>query len=163
MLLDLRKVFLTEDEMLDFSYELDLSNMEFNGSKPLNTPVRVSAKAVNRAGVVNLAISAMFDYTAPCDRCGEETITSFDYGFDHTLVLSLEGENEGDYIETPDYNLDLDELVTSDILLELPWKHLCSDDCKGICPKCGANLNKTVCKCDLQEIDPRLEALKSLL
>ena len=163
MLLDLRKVFLTEDEMLDFSYELDLSNMELNGSKPLNTPVRVSAKAVNRAGVVNLAISAMFDYTAPCDRCGEETITSFDYGFDHTLVLSLEGENEGDYIETPDYNLDLDELVTSDILLELPWKHLCSDDCKGICPKCGANLNKTVCKCDLQEIDPRLEALKSLL
>ena len=163
MLLDLRKVFLTEDEMLDFSYEFDLSNMEFNGSKPLNTPVRVSAKAVNRAGVVNLAISAMFDYTAPCDRCGEETITSFDYGFDHTLVLSLEGENEGDYIETPDYNLDLDELVTSDILLELPWKHLCSDDCKGICPKCGANLNKTVCKCDLQEIDPRLEALKSLL
>ena len=163
MLLDLRKVFLTEDEVLNSSYELDLSDMEFNGTKPLNTPVRVSAKAVNRAGVVNLAISAMFDYTAPCDRCGEETITSFDYGFDHTLVLSLEGENEGDYIETPDYNLDLDELVTSDILLELPWKHLCSDDCKGICPKCGANLNKTVCKCDLQEIDPRLEALKSLL
>ena len=163
MLLDLRKVFLTEDEMLDFSYELDLGNMEFNGSKPLNTPVRVSAKAVNRAGVVNLAISAMFDYTAPCDRCGEETITSFDYGFDHTLVLSLEGENEGDYIETPDYNLDLDELVTSDILLELPLKHLCSEECKGLCPKCGANLNRGECGCDRQEIDPRLEALRSLL
>jgi len=163
MLLDLRKVFLTEDEVLDSSYELDLSDMEFNGCKPLYTPVRVSAKAVNRAGVVNLAVSAMFDYTAPCDRCGEETITLFDYSFSHTLVLSLEGENEGDYIETPDYILDLDELVTSDILLELPSKHLCSEECKGVCPKCGANLNKTVCKCDLKEIDPRLEALKSLL
>lgn len=163
MLLDLRKVFLTEGEVLVSSYELDLSDMEFNGSKPLNTPVKVSAKAVNRAGVVNLAVSAVFDYTAPCDRCGEETITAFDYSFDHTLVLSLEGENEGDYIETPDYNLDLDELVTSDILLELPSKHLCSEDCKGLCPKCGANLNKGGCSCDLQEIDPRLEALRSLL
>ena len=163
MLLDLRKVFLTEDEVLVSSYELVLSDMECNGCKPLNTPIKVSAKAVNRAGVVNLAVSAKFGYSAPCDRCGEETITSFDYGFDHTLVLSLEQENEGDYIETPDYILDLDELVTSDILLELPSKHLCSEDCKGVCPKCGANLNKFACKCDLQEIDPRLEALKSLL
>ena len=163
MLLDLRKVFLTEDEVLVSSYELVLSDMECNGCKPLNTPIKVSAKAVNRAGVVNLAVSAKFGYSAPCDRCGEETITSFDYGFDHTLVLSLEQENEGDYIETPDYILDLDELVTSDILLELPSKHLCSEDCKGVCPKCGANLNKFACKCDLHEIDPRLEALKSLL
>ena len=163
MLLDLRKVFLTEDEVLDSSYELDLSDMEFNGCKPLYTPVRVSAKAVNRAGVVNLAVSAMFDYTAPCDRCGEETITSFCRSFNHTLVQSLVGENEGEYIETPDFMLELDEAVTTDILLDLPSKHLCKEDCRGLCQKCGANLNKEKCTCDTREIDPRLEALKSLL
>ena len=163
MLLELKKVFLVENEALKAEYELDLHDMDFNGTKPLKTPIKVKANAVNRAGVVNLAVSAGFDYSAPCDRCGEETITSFDYGFDHTLVLSLEGENEGDYIETPDYNLDLDELVTSDILLELPLKHLCSEECKGLCPKCGANLNRGECGCDRQEIDPRLEALRSLL
>ncbi len=163
MLLELKKVFLVEDEAVTAEYELDLHDIDFNGSKPLNTPVRVSAKAVNRAGVVNLAVSAKFDYSAPCDRCGEETITAFCYSFNHTLVQSLCGENEGDYIETPDFQLDLDELVTSDILLELPSKHLCKEECKGLCPKCGQNLNKGDCKCDLRQIDPRLEALKNLL
>ena len=163
MLLELKKVFLVENEILNAEYELDLHDMDFNGTKPLKTPIKVSANAVNRAGVVNLAVSTEFGYTAPCDRCGEETITSFCYGFNHTLVQSLAGENEGDYIETPDYQLDLDELVTTDILLELPLKHLCREDCKGLCPKCGKNLNSGECECDLREIDPRMEALKNLL
>ena len=163
MLLELKKVFLTEDENLNAEYELDLHELDFNGTRPLKTPVRVSANAVNRAGVVNLAVTAKFGYTAPCDRCGEETITPFCYGFNHTLVQSLAGENEGDYIETPDFTLDLDELVTTDILLELPLKHLCREDCKGLCPKCGKNLNSGSCGCDLKEIDPRFEALKDLL
>ena len=163
MLLELKKVFLVENEALKAEYELDLHDMDFNGTKPLKTPIKVKANAVNRAGVVNLAVSAGFDYSAPCDRCGEETITSFCYSFNHTLVQSLAGENEGDYIETPDFTLDLDELVTTDILLELPLKHLCREDCKGLCPKCGKNLNLGECGCDLREVDPRLEPLKNLL
>lgn len=163
MLLELKKVFLTEDENLNAEYDLDLSDLDFNGTRPFKTPVRVSANAVNRAGVVNLAVTTKFEYTGPCDRCGEETITPFVYSFNHTLVQSLVGENEGDYIEVPDFTLDLDEPVTTDILLELPSKHLCKDDCKGLCPKCGKNLNIGECSCDKREIDPRLEALKSLL
>ena len=163
MLLELKKVFLTEDENLNAEYDLDLSDLDFNGTRPFKTPVRVSANAVNRAGVVNLAVTTKFEYTGPCDRCGEETITPFEYSFNHTLVQSLVGENEGDYIEVPDFTLDLDEPVTTDILLELPSKHLCKEDCKGLCPKCGKNLNTGDCGCDKRDIDPRLEALKSLL
>lgn len=163
MLLELRNVFLTENESLTAEYKLDLHELDFNGEKPLKSPVRVMATAANQAGVVNLAVSAQFDYTAPCDRCGEETITEFAYSFQHTLVQSLVGENDGDYVEVPDYQLDLDELVTMDIVLELPHKHLCSDDCKGLCPKCGHNLNMGDCGCDTRQVDPRLEALRSLL
>ena len=68
-----------------------------------------------------------------------------------------------DYVETPDYKLDLDELATADILLELPSKHLCKPDCKGLCPDCGADLNETACDCGKHRIDPRLEALKDLM
>ena len=100
MLLELKKVFLVENEALKAEYELDLHDMDFNGTKPLKTPIKVKANAVNRAGVVNLAVSAGFDYSAPCDRCGEETITSFCYSFNHTLVQSLAGENEGDGQQT---------------------------------------------------------------
>jgi len=163
MLLELKKVFLNENENLNAEYEIDLRDLDFNGCLPFKTPVRVWADAVNRAGVVGLAITAKFAYTAPCDRCGEETITDYVYSFNHTLVQSLEGENEGDYIETPDFTLDLDETVITDILLELPSKYLCSEECRGLCPKCGRNLNLGDCGCDCRELDPRLEALRDLL
>ena len=163
MLLNLKKVFLNEGEILNAEYDLDLRDLDFNGGAPFKTPVRVEAKAENRAGVVDLAVTAKFDYTAPCDRCGEETITSFVRSFNHTVVQSLVGENESDYIEAPDFTVDLDAPVTADILLDLPSKHLCREDCKGLCPKCGKNLNEGECGCDLREIDPRLEILKSLL
>ena len=118
---------------------------------------------MNRAGIVDLAVTVSFEYSAPCDRCGEETITPFVRSFDHTVVQSLVGDNEDDYLEAPDFTLDLDSPVTADILLDLPSKHLCKEDCKGLCPKCGKNLNHGDCGCDLREIDPRLEALKKLL
>jgi uncharacterized protein len=56
----------------------------------------------------------------------------------------------------------LDEIVTEDVFLNLPAKFLCSDDCKGMCFKCGKDLNSGSCSCE-KDIDPRLEALKQLL
>lgn len=163
MLLELKKVFLNENESTYAEYELDFRDMSFGGTTPFRSPVRVTANAVNRAGVVDLAVTAKFEYTAPCDRCGEETITPFVLSFKHTVVQSLVGENEEDYIEAPDFVVDLDAPVTADILLSLPSKHLCREDCKGLCPKCGKNLNEGDCGCDLREIDPRLEALRDFL
>ena len=65
MLLELKKVFLNENESLNAEYEIDLSDLDFNGCLPFKTPVRVRADAVNRAGVVGLAVTAKFEYTAP--------------------------------------------------------------------------------------------------
>ena len=59
--------------------------------------------------------------------------------------------------------LDLNELVYSEVIVSLPMKHLCKDDCKGICVKCGKNLNEGRCDCPEKEIDPRLSALAELL
>jgi uncharacterized protein len=59
--------------------------------------------------------------------------------------------------------LDLQELITEQILLSVQMKPLCSDGCKGICPKCGIDLNTGTCTCVQKELDPRLEVLKKLL
>ncbi len=68
-----------------------------------------------------------------------------------------------DYIETPDFTLELDEVVISDIILHYPQKYLCKDDCRGLCPKCGKNLNEGDCGCDRTQVDSRLEILKQLM
>lgn len=59
--------------------------------------------------------------------------------------------------------LDLDELIKEQILLSVQMKPLCKEDCKGLCPKCGIDLNTATCTCVQKEIDPRLEVLKKLL
>mgnify|MGYP001091754997 FL=1 len=59
--------------------------------------------------------------------------------------------------------LDLEELARTDILLELPTKVLCSEDCKGLCSQCGKNLNEGECSCEKKQIDPRLAILSQLL
>ncbi len=59
--------------------------------------------------------------------------------------------------------LDTDEVLVEQLLLNLPMKPLCSPECKGICPKCGADLNVSGCNCDVSEIDTRLKVLEQLL
>ena len=79
------------------------------------------------------------------------------------MAVELIDEENDDYIETPDYQLELDDLAISDILLELPSKFLCNDDCKGLCQNCGKNLNKGECDCSKSNVDPRLDILKQLI
>jgi uncharacterized protein len=62
-----------------------------------------------------------------------------------------------------DKKLDLLAPVEEEIMLEMPSRTLCKDDCLGLCQKCGKNLNEGDCNCDKKEVDPRLAILKTLL
>ena len=59
--------------------------------------------------------------------------------------------------------LEVDELVYTEVILNLPSKHLCKADCKGLCFKCGKNLNEGDCGCKSDEPDPRFAKLRELL
>jgi len=71
----------------------------------------------------------------------------------------------GDEVQylSPDANiLDLGEDVRQYLILAVPQKLLCSDDCRGLCPQCGVNRNRVRCNCSTKEIDPRWEGLKKV-
>ena len=163
MILNLKEVFERDGAAQTVSFELAISDIELDGGYPFNSPVHVTATAANKTGIVRLTINTEFIYSRPCDRCMKPLAVTMNYTIEHRLIASLCGDDDGDYIETPDYTLELDELVISDILLELPLKFLCNNDCKGLCPKCGTDLNTAECSCDTRVIDPRLEALRQLL
>jgi uncharacterized protein len=74
----------------------------------------------------------------------------------------LEIPEEDEYI-IDEGTIDLNALVNDLVILSLPIKHLCKEDCKGLCKICGANLNLKDCGCVQESLDPRLEVLKSLL
>lgn len=163
MFLDLKRVFSQEEESLPFQYEFSLSSTDFNGIFPFVSPISAKGKVENRAGAVHLDADVSFGFSMPCDRCASVIDTRYNYSFHHVLVPSLNDEDNDVYIEVENERLDLDELLRANILLELPSKYLCSPDCKGLCPKCGRNLNEGDCGCDLHQADPRLEILKQLI
>lgn len=114
----------------------------------LKEPVAVKGRVFNRAGIVTLEYRLKAPMTLVCDRCLDEFENVYEYDFSHILVTHLSNEEAGeDYVLCKDNILDLDELAISDLLLQLPSKILCKDDCKGLCFVCGQNMNEATCEC----------------
>ncbi|MDP4120237.1 MAG: DUF177 domain-containing protein [Bacillota bacterium] len=163
MVLELKKVFLCDGEKQNINCSVNLNDFDLNGEYPFVSPVSVSGCVQNRSGIVQLTMNVVFEFKSNCDRCQKEIRKEYHEAFSHYLSEALSDNHSEEYIEAPDFQLDLDELVKSDILLNLPHKFLCKDDCKGLCMNCGKDLNEGSCDCNRQNIDPRLEKLQQLI
>lgn len=163
MKMNLKQLFDLVGERRSFRETFDFGQEELYGRYPFQSPVECSGEIENRAGVVRLVFCVKFSLDLVCDRCLEPFCREESMEFSHILVQKLESDEDEDYILCPGGELDLNELVRTDILLELPGKVLCSEDCKGLCEHCGQNLNFGSCKCEKKEIDPRLSVLSQLL
>lgn len=163
MLLDLRKVFENDDEILAFRDTLDLSDIEISGSYPFVSPVFATGQVKSLAGAAQMTVKVEFVFSIPCDRCAEQIERKYSYSFEHMLVRELNDEENDTYLQVENDTLDVSELLRSDILLELPSKFLCKPECKGLCDVCGQNLNTGTCHCHDHDVDPRLEVLKKFM
>ena len=108
--------------------------------------------------------------TAICARCAEEFAAPSDREFRFVLAPKVIGFDKDNDLRDEDLefslydgdHVDLSPLITEQFLLSLPTRPLCREDCRGLCPRCGVNLNYTECECDTQVGDPRLAALRDL-
>jgi uncharacterized protein len=110
-----------------------------------------------------LSLRTFLEYT--CDRCLEQFPAAFNTSIEQIYQLGVD-ELESDEIEVLPANtkeIDLSPVIHDAFVLNRPMKQLCRDDCKGLCPNCGINLNQKSCDCDKENVDPRFEKLKSLL
>ena len=159
MLIHLKQIKEEIGGVIPFDYKLDISEAEPAASKP----VSVRGQVINRAGVLLLSMEIEGVLHLACDRCLKEFDRTFLVPFQTMLADHIEGEENDDIVVCENDELELDELAMSAFVLELPSKNLCREDCKGLCPHCGTNLNESTCSCGTREIDPRLEALRALL
>ena len=163
MILDLTRLFEEEGEELRFQHEMDLSGVELAGIHPVSGPVQVNGIARNEAGVVTVSYRVQYMLSIPCDRCLTLVHSKKELCCEQVAVRELHGGQEEDFLLLPDGQFDLDEAVYADIVLELPTKNLCSEDCRGLCPICGANRNHQSCGCRVETGDLRLQGLRELL
>ena len=163
MVIDLKKIFVNENSSMPLEYSMDMSTCEYMGLYPLKKPVTLKGTVSNSASLIKLAAVISYEYDAPCDRCGKPTAAAVNLKLDKALASSIEGDDSDSILVTPDMKLDLDELLYTEVYGSLPMKHLCHSECKGICFKCGKDLNDGKCNCPDKEVDPRLAALMELL
>ena len=162
MLLNVQKIINAPGERIDFQFELDLSNVDFGGLYPAQDPVVVTGDVRNTAGMLLMSFTAGTTLKSVCDRC----LKSFDdprsVRCDYVLAEEVENEDNDDIIVLEDGCVDVGDLARTAFILEMDTKTLCSEDCKGICPGCGVDLNQGSCTCKKQ-VDPRLAVLAQLL
>lgn len=162
MLLDVKPILHTPGKELDFQFDLDLSDLEFSGRYPVSRPVSVTGAVRNAADVLHLDLTARTTLDAVCDRCGKAFSQDKEIPYHCMLAESLEN-GENDEIELLENGcVDLSDLARAAFILGMDTKTLCSEDCKGLCSRCGADLNLGPCSCG-REVDPRLAVLAKLL
>ena len=162
MLLQLKSLFLGEKDCLPIDGSLDLSEVEWNGATPFQD-VTVQGEIRLSAGVVTLRATVDYRFVGNCDRCLRAIDRKQQLQMEHILVVSLNHEDNDSFVLLENYRLPLDELVEEDLILDQPSKVLCSEECLGLCPQCGKDLNEGSCGCCQKTVDPRLAALQQLL
>ena len=164
MLLGLSKIIDCPGASVPFSTSVDLSDLRYGESYPVTEPVEASGTVRNTAGVLMMTGSLQTTIHGVCDRCAADFERFVEFPIDVVLVTELSNEeNEDEWVFHLEADAaDLEDIVRTVFVLNLDSKLLCSEDCKGLCCRCGKNLNEGPCSCQ-KEIDPRFAALKQLL
>ena len=162
MLLDVSKLINAPGERMEFSFEMDLSDVDFGGLYPAQEPVVVTGAVRNTAGMLTLDFTAATVLKSVCDRCLKHFDDPRSVHCQYLLTEKLENEDSDDILELENGCVDVEDLARTAFIFEMDTKTLCSEDCKGICPGCGVDLNQGKCICKKQ-VDPRLAVLAQLL
>ena len=164
MLLGLSKIIDSPGASVPFFVSVDLSDLRYGVSYPVSEPVVAQGVVRNTAGVLLMKGNVATTIHGICDRCAAEFDRSIDFPIDVVLVTELSNEeNEDEWVfPLEGDSADLDDIVRTVFVLNLDSKLLCKDDCKGLCHRCGKNLNDGPCGCR-KEPDPRFAALRQLL
>lgn len=141
----------------------------------LTAPLHVEIDAYRAEGRIITSISVSGGVEVPCSRCLEPAGVAIQGELRYLFSLNREedkkaesdheadGEEEVILLDSWEDEIDLGPLVWEVLITLLPAAPVCSDNCRGLCPKCGTNLNLTPCTCSDENEDPRFEVLRSLV
>ena len=163
MKLNLREIIETPGLSVPFDRELDTEELDFPSIVCYKEKPHAIGSVFNEAGVLRLKGEIRSELLCVCDRCASR----FERTKRTPLSAVIVDRNE-DNADDPELfflegnEIDLDEILSTLFILDMDTKFLCSEDCKGLCPKCGKNLNLGPCGCGKQT-DPRFAVLEQLL
>jgi uncharacterized protein len=161
---DLRRLGLRPGEELTDEYEVAIAPLELGGQRYVAVPERVPAELTVTQAANGTALRLRFTVQlhGPCYRCLDDA--AFDQRIDvrEYQAENTEGDEELESVYVAGNRLDLSAWGRDSVVLALPDKILCREDCAGLCPVCGKNLNREPHGHEGEEIDPRWAGLAEL-
>lgn len=168
MLINLSELFPVEGKSKTYDLELEMTQFHApDGVYGIVEKHPVNLVITNQGDKV-LTVKGEADVCLemPCSRCLEPVKVPFHLEIDQKVDMKQTDEDRAADLDEQfyinGYNLDVDQLVGNELTLNLPMKVLCSEDCKGICNRCGTNLNHETCDCDTRSLDPRMAVIQDI-
>ncbi|MDO4987756.1 MAG: DUF177 domain-containing protein [Synergistes sp.] len=158
-----------------FSVHADLPINYWGQIYTLESDILTDISACRTEGRVVMTLSLSARVSAPCSRCLETAHKDIAGEFRYILSLDRDetaedtakdascGDDDIVVLDSWEDDVDLGPIVWESLISLLPSAMLCRDDCKGLCPQCGENLNKKRCGCKVGVRDPRFDVLKNLM
>jgi len=151
-----------------FNEQLDVSEL-FKGRQDVyrTGPLHAALSAVGQEDFVAVDGELSIDMVLACSRCLDSIAAHIEIPFSEQFkqisddeVTDEDDDENIEFVEVMGERLDLAAAAEEAVLLYMPFAPLCREDCEGLCPNCGQNLNEHKCSCKNENVDPRFEALK---
>ena len=164
MTLDMGPMLRGETDRIKIDYMLKPESIK---GAEFTDDAHVTGEITDDGGYMQMKLEATLPFRTVCARCLSPVEDEFRMEFvrtvadEGTLTDEQLEDNVDEYVVIQHGKLDVDEELREDLILEFPMRILCSEDCPGLCPKCGKPLKDGDCGCPTVEIDPRLAVLKN--
>ena len=162
MFLDLHEIIEVPGGRVPFRCELDRERLAFPALVRFDGAVTAEGAVKNTAGILELTAVVEADMTVRCDRCTAEFSEHCALPVEAVLKADADDEDYADLFPLDGDGVDVSDVLETCFILNMDTKFLCSEDCRGLCPDCGKNLNDGPCGC-AKQIDPRMAVLGQLL
>ncbi|MDO5041722.1 MAG: DUF177 domain-containing protein [Peptoniphilus sp.] len=168
MRLNLKNFINSDETVLKLKGELDSYQTDYDTADlGLIMPIKYDAVIYDMGKELMLDLNLEYKYNTQCDRCLKPIIkcevSELKAYFRLDDELEYEDSADAQYFDLVNQEIELDDIIISQIITDRPFKNLCDEDCKGLCPKCGKNLNEGQCDCvDDSGIDLRFEKILDL-
>ena len=167
MIIDVSSILKEFGGKINFDDKVEIPDLNFGGSDyRFGEPLSVKGGVSNTGGALTLRAEISGVMTTQCARCMKDIDVPICFTISETLMRSDDEEtvpDDEDVIVFEGNTVLLDEIIENNFIMNLSPRYLCREDCKGLCPKCGKDLNEGICGCEDDEIDPRWAALADMI
>lgn len=164
MIIDLSDLIRNPDEKIVLDNDIEIENTEFMGeSFTFINPLHINGEITNNTKSLEFRAHVEGKMGVQCARCRKDMTVPISFDISEVIMQDTVADPEEDVIIIDNEKLDIHDIVLNNFLMNVEGRYLCSDDCKGLCPKCGADLNMGDCGCGQEDIDPRWAKLAEII